>query len=164
MTLRNFSMAVLFSLINFTCSSLNAQVPTVEDARSGAVWKPTTSLYIELLGKSFYSINVDFRKSEKRAISFGAQLAEGSFWPSFMYYHFFGELYRLEIGGGASGIITMQDGLAGMGLHGVIGYRYQKKDGLLFRIGFTPLIGIPLTNAGRFAVVPWIGMSIGYSF
>jgi len=49
-------------------------------------------------------------------------------------------------------------------VHGIIGYRYQKKKGLLFRVGFTPMLEIPLTNEGSYAVIPWVGLSMGYSF
>lgn len=79
-----------------------------------------------------------------------------------MYYRFRGETYRSEIGGGFSGVVT-DDGLMAVAIHGVLGYRYQKKNGPLFRIGFTPFIGIPLTSEGRFAIMPWVGISFGYS-
>jgi len=127
-------------------------------------WEPTTSMYLELLGKGFYSINLDFRKSEKKAFSIGVQFAEGDFIPSLMYYQFSGARYRFEKGAGLSGIISADDGLEGMMIHGVIGYRYQKKNGLLFRGGFTPFIGIPFTNDGKFVIVPFPGVSLGYSF
>ena len=41
-----------------------------------------TSFYLELLGKGFYSINIDYRKSKSTAFSFGAQYGENAFWPS----------------------------------------------------------------------------------
>jgi hypothetical protein len=139
-------------------------------------WEPTTSYFLELLGKGFYSINVDFRKTTTRAISIGGQYTEDGdndvFWPSLMYYHFSGKRFRFETGGGLSTVFTQTDGLAGMGIHGVIGYRYQKKKGLIFRTGFTPFIGIPFTDTGRFPFsekhgllfLPLIGISLGYSF
>lgn len=41
---------------------------------------------------------------------------------------------------------------------GILGYRYQKPDGgLIFRAGVTPLIG-----DGE--VLPWLGVSVGYSW
>ena len=126
-------------------------------------WEPSTSVYLELLGKGFYSVNVDFRKTERKAFSIGYQAAEDGHIPSLMYYHFGGARYRLEMGGGLSCVFTREDGLAGMGIHGVIGYRYQKKKGLIFRAGFTPLIGIPFTVTGRFVIVPLVGISLGYS-
>ncbi|MBN2088826.1 hypothetical protein JW964_04400 [candidate division KSB1 bacterium] len=124
---------------------------------------PGTSFYFELMGKGFYSLNVDFRRNKSTAMSLGLQLAENAFIPSFMYYHFRGKTYRFETGGGISGILTREDGLAGMMIHGVLGYRYQKKNGLIFRAGFTPLMGIPLKSSGRFIVAPLVGISLGYS-
>jgi hypothetical protein len=68
------------------------------------------------------------------------------------------------MGGGLSTVFSGADGLAGMMVHGVIGYRVQKKKGLIFRVGFTPLFGIPFTDSGRFAFVPLAGISLGHSF
>ena len=127
-------------------------------------WKPSTSLYLELLGKGFYSINVDFRKTKFWAWSVGMSVAEDGLSPSLMYYHFGGERHRFEMGGGLSAVFTQTDGLAGMGIHGVAGYRSQIKKGLIFRIGFTPFLGIPFTETGRTMLVPLIGISLGYSF
>ena len=49
-----------------------------------------------------------------------------------------------------------------------LGYRYQKPEGgLLFRIGFTPIIPIAVLQPGSEfdqKIVPWGGISIGYSF
>ena len=42
--------------------------------------------------------------------------------------------------------------------HGIIGYRYQKSKGLLFRAGLAPITDL------ESYVVPLIGLSIGYSF
>ena len=127
-------------------------------------WKSSTSVYFELLGKGFYSLNVDFRKTKLWAWSIGMQVAEDGIVPSLMYYHFSGQRFRFEMGGGLSTVFTSADGLAGLGVHGVIGYRVQKKKGLLFRFGFTPLFGIPFTDTGRFAFVPLVGISLGHSF
>jgi hypothetical protein len=122
-----------------------------------------TSLYIELLGKSWLSVNVDYRWNKRNAASLGLNAVAG-LWPSVMYSHFFGQRSRFEIGGGSSCIISFEDGLVGISIHGIVGYRYQKKKGLLFRIGFTPLYVIGLTETGRSAFVPFGGISLGYSF
>jgi hypothetical protein len=45
-------------------------------------WKSSTSVYFELPGKGFYSLNVDFRKTKLRAWSIGMQVAEDGFIPS----------------------------------------------------------------------------------
>jgi hypothetical protein len=125
--------------------------------------KPCTSFYIELLGKGFYSLNVDFRKNKSKAMSLGVQWVENTFIASFMVYHFRGETYRSELGGGLSGLITRDDGFSGIMIHGVLGYRYQINNGLLFRIDFTPFVGIPFLKTGHFVIMPWVGMSAGYS-
>jgi len=124
-------------------------------------WKPGTAFYIELGGKAFYSLNTDYRWNKTDAVSLGIQQIGDGFIPSFMYYRFRGEKYRTEIGGGLSGIFD--DGFAAVMVHGVYGYRYEKKNGLLFRISFTPFIGIPLKSSGRFVIMPWAGISLGYS-
>jgi hypothetical protein len=46
-----------------------------------------------------------------------------------------------------------------------IGYRYQKKSGVFFKIGVTPLIPNHLYFFGkRLWVVPWGGIALGYAF
>jgi hypothetical protein len=170
-----FTLAILFFSIQIfaqktrsdTIKILNKvdhEMAKPQLSTEGIDWKPTTSLFLELLGKGFYSINLDFRKTQSKAISIGMQYAEGAFIPSLMFYHFSGKRFRFETGGGLSAVFTQTDGLAGMGVHGVIDYRYQKKKGLLFRAGFTPFIAIPFIDTGRFMVVPFPGISLGYSF
>ena len=135
-----------------------------QDSTKVFEWEPSTSLYLELFGKGFYSINVDFRKTKFKAWSIGLWAGEGGIFPGLMYYHFGGKRFRFETGGGFTIGFTGDEGLAGMFLHGVVGYRYQVKKGLIFRGGFTPLIGIPFTDEGSFAFLPWGGVSLGYSF
>jgi hypothetical protein len=124
--------------------------------------KPSTAFYVELLGKGFYSFNADFRKNRSKARGFGIQWVEDAFIPSLMLYFFKGNHFTHETGGGLSVVLTKNDGFAGLMIHGIIGYRYQKKNGPLFRIGFTPLVGIPLRSTGRFIILPWAGTSAGY--
>lgn len=126
-------------------------------------WEPTTSVFLELFGKGYYSLNIDFRKSERSSVSAGLQVAE-EIMPSIMIYRFLGKRNRLETGGGLGGVFAWNDGFLGMSVHGVLGYRYQKKGGLLFRAGFTPLIGIPFQDEGDFGIIPFAGVSLGYSF
>jgi hypothetical protein len=174
---KKFSLGLILMIVHFLSFELCAQnswntIPNVQQMSDPAerivnpvtesAWEPTTSLFLELLGKGWYSVNIDFRKKETSAVSIGIQVVE-EVWPSVMYYRFFGKRHRLETGGGISGIITM-DGFAGMAVHGTIGYRYQKKEGLLFRAGFTPIVGIPFNEEGKFAFVPFPGVSLGYSF
>jgi hypothetical protein len=136
---------------------------TSQQKPSDYVWETCISPFIELGGKGWFSLNVDFRIKETYAISIGAAGIEEGVSPNIMGYYFGGKRHRLEAGGGVSGII--EDGIfISMMINGVIGYRYQKKKGLLFRIGFTPMFTIPFTDEGNYAVIPWAGLSLGYSF
>ena len=123
--------------------------------------KPGTSFYLELGGKLLVSYNVDFRIKKSTSICFSLHHA---FLPSFMYYHLRGENYNFEVGGGFTYIPVKLRGKAAPSspvlFHGVVGYRYQKKNGLLFRIGFTPVVH---KFRGRWGTMPWAGISIGYS-
>lgn len=134
-------------------------------------WLPTTSVYFELMGKFFPSINVDFRKRENLAISIGTgfwfdneEHKQTLFTPSINAYYFFGKRNRFEIGGGTGPFIGTYIGYASHMIYGNIGYRYQKKKGLIFRSCFTPFVGIPINNRSRFMAIPWAGISLGYSF
>ena len=124
--------------------------------------EPGAALFLELMGKPFGSLNMDFRINKSSRFSLGlvfymlsshyesqsifsgwSEYEEGKdndvieLMPNIMYYYLAGgKNNRFEIGGG----FTYEGGVEGIGagFHGVIGYRYQKKNGLLFRIGFTP--------------------------
>jgi hypothetical protein len=130
---------------------------------SDLVWKSCISPFIEFGGKGFLSVNVDFRKWESHAISVGF-LIEG-LTPNIMYYYLVGKKHSFELGGGLSGGFSSNLSLAMISLHGVIGYRYQKKNGFFFRAGFTPFYVIFLNNRDRSdKFYPWVGISLGYSF
>lgn len=126
-------------------------------------WKPCVSSYIELLGKGWLSLNVDFRTKETYAISIAAAILEEGVGPNVSGYYFGGKRHRLELGGGTTGIIG-DKGFNSLMVHGVIGYRSQKKKGLLFRTGFTPMFKIPFKDDEKFAFIPWVGLSLGYSY
>jgi hypothetical protein len=126
-------------------------------------WTPSTSVFVELLGKGFLSLNVDFRWKESYSISIGFQPLEGLM-PDIMYYHFSGERRRFEIGGGLSAGFTKNLSLAVVLINGVVGYRYQKKNGLFFRAGFTPFYSMFLDEPDRNRFIPLAGLSLGYSF
>ena len=146
-----------------TLQSANPIEDTVKALTSESEWLPATSVYVELGGKGWLSLNVDFRRKETYAISIAAAILEEGVGPNVMYYYFGGKRHRLELGGGASGIIEDGD-FNSMMVHGVIGYRNQKKKGLIFRAGFTPMFEIPFTDDGKFVFIPWAGISLGYSF
>lgn len=126
-------------------------------------WQPCTSIFIELMGKGFLSGNVDFRKKESQAMSVGFQPLEGLL-PNVMYYYLGGKRHRVEIGGGLSAGVNRNFKLSVAMVHGVIGYRYQKKKGLLFRAGFTPLYVIFINSRDDNKLYPLGGLSLGYSF
>jgi hypothetical protein len=149
----------------------HARKDTLKSFTTESDWPPTTSLYIELGGKFMPSLNVDFRKRENFALSIGTSYwwdaeehKQSLFLPSVMGYYFSGKRHRLELGGGFGPFIGTYSGLSSMMLFGNVGYRYQKKKGLIFRIGFIPLISIPIAEDARFMALPWAGISFGYSF
>jgi hypothetical protein len=157
-----------------TLSGEGASIDTVKTSTTESDWLPTTSLYLELGGKVLYSLNVDFRKRENFAFSIGASYiredadsnehAQSMFFPSVMGYYLTGKSHRIELGGGLCPGFGSSEGLAAMAVYGVAGYRYQKKKGLIFRVGFTPFITIPVSKDDSFGVVPWAAISLGYSF
>ncbi len=138
--------------------------------------QPGIAVYPELLGKGIFSLNVDFPINFNHRFSFGlTQLdydfedyenfsvgPDGAMTAGLMYYYLYGKKRSfLEIGAGFSlfhrlGLDYKDD--SPLSLHGVIGYRYQKKDGLLFRAGFTPFKRI------NNWFLPLIGLSVGYSW
>ena len=111
----------------------------------------------------FCLLNFDFRRKEKSALSLGITASDDGFFPFIMGYYFGGEKRMLEIGGGMCSVVN-SDGILGISFHGVIGYTYQKKKGLIFRIGFTPLYAIGFSETGKSMFVPLAGVSFGYSF
>lgn len=138
--------------------------------------QPGKAVYAELGGKGIYSLNVDFPINSHHRYSVGItqldyDIAEhedfrltplGALTAGAMYYYLYGsDRAFLELGAGVSVYHRLDLDLhndSHVSLHGVIGYRYQKKDGLIFRAGFTPFVR---TN-GLF--LPLIGVSVGYSW
>lgn len=154
-------MVLVHSVLLFAQKRVNDTVSLPNS--SDSVWLPCISPFIELGGKGWLSLNVDFRIKESFAISAGIAGIEEGIAPNVMGYFFGGKRHRLETGGGLS--VNFKDGaIYNLYIHGIIGYRYQKKRGLLFRAGFTPVLVIPLTDEGNYAVIPWLGLSLGYCF
>lgn len=123
---------------------------------------PKTSLYFELLGKySIVTFNVDYRINKSKAVSLGISDV-----PTIMYYHFRGKKYRLELGIGFT-TYFYQSNIDQVLINSVIGYRYQEKNGIIFRVGFTPFIVTKRTERWRDAPIgipiPFLGISLGYS-
>ena len=136
--------------------------------------EPGTAFFVELLGKPWTSINVDFRINKSSRFSLGTtfyyyyeqededqeEIEVAGLMPSIMYYYLRGKKNkRFEIGGGFSVLPVWQKDVNydfPIAFHFVIGYRYQKKDGLLFRIGLTRNIYPDLD-------LFFLGISFGYS-
>jgi len=93
--------------------------------------KPGTAFYLELGGRGLlYSANVDFRIIRSSAIGFGILVLPDVFMINSTYYLLLGKKYsKFEIG---CGIEYPTNG--GAFYYVVLGYRYQKKNGRLFRI------------------------------
>jgi len=121
--------------------------------------KPGNAYYFELLGRgSFFSIMHEWRISN----NFGINTGIGYPSVQFGINRFYGKSKsRFEIGAYAS--YTFSDKLLWdnmLLLTVLIGYRYQQKNGLLFRIGLSPGIAF-FPNELTIGMVP--GISIGYS-
>ena len=123
--------------------------------------EPGTAFFLEMGGKLFGSLNVDFGINVSNRLGLGVSPIEPDIVPSVMYYHLSGNNNRFEVGGGLGFVIILDKEIErkefkGVVAFGVIGYRYQKKNGFLFRVGFTPLIYSDV-------ILPLVGISLGYS-
>jgi hypothetical protein len=119
--------------------------------------------FVEIAGKGFISVNVDFRPNKKFSFSLGLQPFEGLL-PDVMGYYLVGNRHSLEIGTGISLGFSRELDMKAILLHGSLGYRYQKKKGLFFRVGFTPLYTWMFDDNERTRFYPLPGLSLGYSF
>jgi len=161
----------------FTQSSTASDARAITDTVQQDAYAndPALSLFVELGGKFWYTVNIERRWTEQQAFSIGGGVVyEKNFddagnnqyvWISdVMYYRFFGARKRMETGGGAGITYASSVGFAAATLHGVFGYRLQRRDGLLFRAGFTPMMSFPIDADARMMFIPFVGISLGYSF
>lgn len=149
--------------------------------KDSANLKLGNGVFLELAGKGFMSVNYDIPlgKHHRIGISFTSLdyevLNENytdsfntyNWWsPGIMYYYLKGkEKHFLELGAGMS-ISPKPNKIydsdihtdSPFSFHGLIGWRYQKKNGWLFRAGFTPFY------RPKVWFLPLIGLSIGYSW
>ncbi len=123
------------------------------------------ALFVELGGPGLVlSLNYELRPTENLGFRAGFGFALlGYTVPIMINLFLFPEPHRLELGLGiASGEFASLFGGPPQSVLlfvGHFGYRYQPMaSGLLFRIGFTPII----TEDGEF--FPWAGISLGYAF
>lgn len=165
------SLLGLIILFSLQLQALENNDDTLKIYSKNNDWIPTTSIYFELGGKLVPSINLDIRKYENFALCIstgfwidGIPNGQLIFTPSVNSYYLFGNKKRIEIGGGTGLFIGTSNGFASFLIFGNIGYRYQKKKGIIFRAGFTPFVAIPIHNKSTFWISPWVGISIGYSF
>ena len=135
---------------------------------------PGTAFFVELLGKPLPGINADFRINKSSRFSLGVncyyyyeeeseeqeEIVVFSFIPNIVYYYLLGKKNkRFEIGAGLGVMPVWHKDYnfdSPILIHGVIGYRYQIKNGLLFRIGLT---FNKYDDLGLF----FLGISLGYS-
>jgi len=166
--MKNLRISILLSLliIVLSCPAFSQSKPN--------------SIYLELLGNGgFYSVNYDRQFSDDFGARIGFMYVEDFLFftdvkilliPITLNYLIGSGNNKLELGGGPLiGFESGRDSFLGLsegekssgsriGATATIGYRYQKSDGgFLFRIGFTPLF----TSEG---ILPWAGISLGFSF
>ncbi|MBN1293370.1 MAG: hypothetical protein JXB48_16135, partial [Candidatus Latescibacteria bacterium] len=156
-------------IIIFICTFLLTLTPLFAQEQDSY---PGTAVYFELIGKGWFSPNIDFRIKDNHRFSIGLTLLEYEvgengnetkdyFSPSIMYYLITGDgPSYFEVGAGASATSRWNEDYneSRISLHGGIGYRHQKKDGFLYRVGFTPFYRV---NGVFF---PLFGLSFGYSW
>lgn len=128
------------------------------------------TVYLELGGKFFPSVNIDFRRSRKFAWGMGLGVwrdeeenPQTLFIPSLSASRFFGKRARLEAGGGIGAFVGTYSGVASAMIFSNLGYRYQQKRGLFFRAAFTPFMGIPVAGKSKLMAIPWVGIAVGYT-
>lgn len=140
--------------------------------------RPLSSVFVEIGGKGFGSINFDYRFLPRHSFSIGVTMFDYS-WidysaqdsltgktlptPSIMYYYLRGKNgHYLELGCGASILpyfkVDYGENDSPYTFHGVIGYRLQRSDHFFFRAGFTPFYRV------NWAFLPLIGVSFGYNW
>jgi len=149
-----------------------AWMPHQATAQSEMNVEANNSIYTELGGTGFlYTLNYDYRINRDWSARLGAMRA-GAFGLTFTNIpvsasYLLGTNHNLELGLGAMymgvDLDSQGDSFSGISDDTVagtatIGYRYQATDGgIIFRAGITPAFG-------QFGIVPWGGLSVGYSF
>lgn len=140
---------------------------------------PGIAVYGELVGKGFFSANVDLPIGPKSRLTLALTLLDHEFekedendenyptlalpTPSVMYLHLFGQerhYFEAGLGFSISPVLwkTYSKNDSILSLHGCLGYRFQAANRLFFRAGFTPFYRV------NWAFLPLIGVSLGYSW
>ncbi|MCK4344070.1 MAG: hypothetical protein KAX05_02205 [Bacteroidales bacterium] len=151
---------VLFAQTTF--SNNEKRILNINKPNENIEWKKN-SFFLELGGNAFfYSLNYDrlIHTEESLQISSRIGISHLGIIPIQLNLLIGGSSHHFEFGIGVLISIEDQNVLP----TGTIGYRYQKLDGgFLFRIGITPIriLGFAIYDPH---VIPWAGLSLGYSF
>jgi hypothetical protein len=151
-------------------SSLQVSAASAQSTEANDTPSPIShAVYIEALGNAgLISFNYELGIQDKFAVRAGVgTIILFISYPLTASYLIGQTSNRLELGAGVTIVKypTNADGTTIFGSLGdrasfgtaVVGYRYQPQHGILFRVGFTPLV-----NSGGF--FPLGGVSLGYRF
>ncbi|MBS4013910.1 MAG: hypothetical protein KGZ97_09180 [Bacteroidetes bacterium] len=139
-------------------------------------WINNHSIYLEIGGNAgLYSLNYDVNYYSKNINSFGGRFGlaviPSSTLPSvfpFEIYGLLGKTYHfIEYGLGYTQIFYLVDQSLNPSsiILARLGYRYQKRQkGIMYRIGFTPILKNATDKFGVFRLTPFAGISIGWAF
>ena len=160
---------------NLSNPTINSDSEEIQTHQDSTYQEPGTAFFVELIGKPFSGINVDFRINKSSRFSLGIngyyyyqeesdeqeEIVVLDVIPNIVYYYLRGEKNKkFEIGAGLGVTPVWNKDYnfdSPIYFHSVVGYRYQKKDGLLFRIGLT---FNKYDDLGLF----FLGISFGYSW
>lgn len=138
-----------------------------------------TAVYFELVGKGFFSANVDFPMGQNGRLTLGLTMLDHEFekedindeeyptsqlpTPSVMYFHLNGKkkhFFEAGLGISISPVFWKKysENDSPISLHGALGYRYQSPNRFFFRAGLTPFYRV------NWAFLPLVGVSLGYSW
>lgn len=145
---------------------------------------PKRAVYFEALGTAlFYSVNYDQVFYRYKRLSLSGRLGL-SYYPKNLVNNYSSASVPVEVNLMIGKGKYFEVGLAGL-LHRNfkkddpsniliaslrLGYRNQKANGLMYRIGFTPLLPVfesdenRLTGGDYIAILPWVGFGVGYAF
>jgi hypothetical protein len=168
---RHLGFTLLFMLLAFQGFTLSGIRDSIITHPERGEWKTLKTLYLELGGKFFPSVNLDVRTRENLAFTFGTGIwhdnEEHEQWlliPSVNASFLFGRKKQFEIGAGTGPFISTYLGLASVLIFGNIGYRYQRAEHFFFRASLSPFVGFPVAEKSRFMLTPWAGFGFGYTF
>lgn len=132
-----------------------------ENEKPDTVEEPGLTIATEVGGRNFLvGLDLEWRLMDHHRLDIGAGIwaAGGGY---MMYHYLIGKRYsKLELGTGITIRFYNPMEESPIILNAWIGYRYHKKNGLMFKAGFTPSYDI---GAGFGSLLP-LGVGVGYSF